>query len=129
MKITAAQYAQSWYQILHEAKDRDAALKSLLDHLHVSGQLKLLPEIVRLISEIEQRETGTTQVTVTSAYELSHDAIEDILKKTLGHTKAKVKTQTDPELIGGARVRTQNEQWDLSVQGQLNSMKNQVINH
>ncbi|MCW1929775.1 MAG: F0F1 ATP synthase subunit delta [Candidatus Kerfeldbacteria bacterium] len=129
MKITAAQYAQSWYQILRESKDRDAALKQLLDHLHVTGKLKLLPEIVRLIGEIEQKETGMTKVTITSAHELSKAIIEELLQKTLGHAKADVATLIEPELIGGARVRTQDEQWDLSVHGQLNAMKNQVINN
>lgn len=127
MNISASQYAQSWYEILSTARDKDSATHSLLQELHTAGKIKLIPEILRLMKAIELKKQGKIAVTVTTARTLPSETIQQILNATIGNRPAEVTMRTDTQAIGGAKVRTEHEQWDLTVSGQLNSMKQELL--
>lgn len=127
MKITAAQYAQSFYSLLQKAEDKDAVAEKMLHFLSASGKYRLLPEIMRLMKQIELRAQGKTAVTVTSAHPIDTQTLSDILKKTVGSENVELTTKLSSGYIGGARVATSTTQWDLTVSGQLQEMKKELI--
>ena len=51
------------------------------------------------------------------------DALK-LVKEITGHDVSDIDISTDPELLGGLQIETQNTRWDLSLRGQL-----QKINH
>lgn len=127
MKISASQYAHSWYTILSKAQDRDATAHTLLRNLNQAGKLKMLPEILRIMKKVELAIQGKTAVTVSSAHDLDPATIDALIAATLGTTSTEITVIKNPTLIGGATVRTENAQWDLTLAGQLNSLRNQLL--
>lgn len=127
MKISASQYAQSFYTLLSQAQDKDSVARKMLSYLEGSGHYRLLPEIMRLMKQIELREKGTVAVTVSSAHPIDTHTLSDILKKTVGSENVELTTRIVPGHIGGARVSTGSTQWDLTVAGQLQEMKKELI--
>ena len=75
--------------------------------------------------EVELDSRGLTQVTITSAHEVS----EAIKREVAHHLNAKNPTYTtviDPTVIGGLKASTLHAQIDITIQGQLQSFKRKV---
>jgi len=91
-------------------------------------RLPALCEIAELFSEAAAKSRGEISAEIISANELKvaeANAIADKLSKAYGQ-KITVKTRVNPELLGGLVVRIGSKQFDGSVSGKLQRLKNSL---
>ena len=91
-------------------------------------RLSLLPairsEYVRLLAEKD----SSSEIEVTSAYELTEEQMDSITKRLEKRYSKNivVRSKLDPNLIGGFSVKCGDEVIDLSIKGRLNKLINQI---
>ena len=94
------------------------------------GREDVLPEIAKSFFEQYNEYKGITEVVVISAQPLNEDSLEKIKIKLVesGTTKANIHlvTRVDPTLIGGFILEYNNNQYDASVRGKLNKLRNKL---
>ena len=96
------------------------------------GREDVLPDIVESFFEQYNDYKDITNVVVVSAKPLNKESlvkIENKIKES-GTTKANInlETKVDPSLIGGFILDYNNMQYDASVRGKLNKLKNKLVN-
>jgi len=92
-----------------------------------ADRLDVAPEIHDLFESKKAREIGLSQVSVTTAWELSEEqqsAIRDVMSKRLG-TRIEISSEVDSSLIGGAIIRAGDSVIDVSLRGRLNDLTNE----
>ena len=91
-------------------------------------RLSLLPairsEYVRLLAEKD----SSSEIEVTSAYELTEEQMDSITKRLEKRYSKNivVRSKLDTNLIGGFSVKCGDEVIDLSIKGRLNKLINQI---
>lgn len=98
--------------------------KNFLFALSENDRLKLLPSIAELFEVLKAQLEHTVEVEVESAFELGNeqqDKLAQALSKKLDR-QVNLKAKTNPELIGGAVIRTQDLVIDASVRGKLSKL-------
>ncbi|MBY5958232.1 ATP synthase F1 subunit delta [Membranicola marinus] len=96
------------------------------------GREDVLPDMVDTFFQQYNEYKGITQVVVTSAKPLDAKTLDRIKEKVKasGTTKPNIEIQTkvDPNLIGGFILEYNNKQYDASVRGKLNKLKQKLVN-
>lgn len=96
------------------------------------GREDVLPDITQTFFEQYNEYKGITNVVVISAQRLSESSLDRIKEKLIasGTTKNNInlETKVDPSLIGGFVLEYNNNQYDASVRGKLNKLKNKLVN-
>jgi F-type H+-transporting ATPase subunit delta len=90
-----------------------------------------LDEVYRLFREMILDEKNTTVAEVETAYPLS-DEQKNLLIKSLENQyskKIKIDEVINQSLLAGIKISINNEVTDYSVRYKLNSMKEQIINN
>jgi len=90
-----------------------------------NGRLSALPEIAAQYRDHLNKQNGSSDAVVYSAYEIDAAAlaqVKDVLQKRFGRT-LNVSVKLEPELIGGIRVVVGDEVLDTSVKARLDQMK------
>ena len=85
-------------------------------------QIKTARQVVamcggREIEEIESRESGISQATVVSAYDITQKDAEKIAEKTINSKNIITTLKIDDQMIGGVIVETKNKRWENSGGG------------
>jgi F-type H+-transporting ATPase subunit delta len=98
--------------------------KNFLRLLLRNGRAELIPEISALFEELKERNEGTVEANVASAYPLTDEQLAALVAKLESRFKRKIvaRSTVDPELIGGAVIRVGDEVLDGSVRGKLDAM-------
>lgn len=124
MRLTPKYYAQAWFAALSESKPEDWSTISqrVLQHVYKHGNVKWLPEIVRLVSALQHKQAGTVPVTVRTARSLDAALLKQLVSAVLPTANTVIEQQVDTRVIGGAQIETTDQRWDLSIQGQLNQL-------
>jgi F0F1-type ATP synthase delta subunit len=124
MRLTPKYYAQAWFSALNEtdSKQWSEVSQRMLEHVYKHGNVKWLPEIVRLVTNLQHEHAGTTAVTVKTAHELDGQLITRLVQAVLPNVKAVIEQTIDTRVIGGIQIETTNQRWDLSVKGQLTQL-------
>jgi F-type H+-transporting ATPase subunit delta len=87
----------------------------------------LLPEIIRQFRLLRDARDGILDVTVRSAVPLAREQEQlllDQLRRVTGK-QPRIRTVTDPSLIGGFAIQYEDTVWDGSVRHQLARMRRQ----
>jgi F-type H+-transporting ATPase subunit delta len=102
----------------------DGAARNLLVLLVHNDRLEVLPAIRDLFEQFKADHENQVEAQIESAYPLSDDQVQALVRRLEARTKRKVKAsvKVSPELIGGVRVQVGDELWDASVRGQLDTM-------
>jgi len=97
---------------------------NFLGVLAANRRLSVLPEIIRAFSAIAAAARGEVTADVTSAHALGEDQIEALRQKLEAREgrKVKVKTNVDPDLLGGLVVTIGSKRIDSSIRTRLNSL-------
>jgi F-type H+-transporting ATPase subunit delta len=93
-----------------------------------NGRLSVLPEIARHFEVRKAEHQGLLEVAVTSAFAMQpaqEQQLAEALKRKLGR-EIRITTETDPDLIGGFRLRAGDMVIDGSVSGQLSQLANEL---
>ncbi len=101
------------------------AAKNLLRTVIDNGRLAALPEIAAQFQSLVDAQSGVSQATIESAFELD-DAqvaeVKSVMEKRFGR-KLETSVVVVPELIGGVRVVVGDEVLDTSIRARLEQMK------
>ena len=105
------------------------AAKNLLRTVIDNGRLSALPEIATQFTLLVNRQSGLSDATVYSAFEMSAEQVNALaatLEKKFGR-KLNPTVEVDPSLIGGVRVVVGDEVLDTSVRAKLQQMHNALV--
>lgn len=111
-------------QDLHGEKLK-SALREFLKLLVKDRKLKKVEPILKDFSVYAKKTAGIHEITITSARHLHAETVKKI-KKIFGE-KTEAITNTDPELIGGIKIRLEDKIFDATIKTQLNQLKNKLI--
>ena len=124
MKYSAPQYAKALLALVEEAprhKEREA-MRQFFKTLASQGALQLLPEIVREVGEIRQKEKGLRAVSVFAPERESELSIKRKLK-----FKSAVTLHKDVRLKGGAVVESEGLLVDNSIAMRMRRLRRALI--
>jgi F-type H+-transporting ATPase subunit delta len=101
-------------------------LKILIDN----GRTEVLEDVVPRYEDLVEEYQGKVEVKLTTAVELSEEML-DRFKSRLGEIldgrEVMLETYVDPNLVGGAVVRVEEKQIDGSVRGQLQGLRQKML--
>lgn len=106
---------------------KDSFTPEMVRFLRLLGQFKrlnLLRDIVKIFKEMKSRAEQVVNVELISAFPLDHNEMQsfkDKLKYRLG-CDVSLNSSTDPAIIGGAIIRTEDLVMDGSIRGKLNKL-------
>mgnify|MGYP001340979749 CR=1 FL=1 len=109
----------------------DQVEKKTINFIKVLGEskrLSLIPSISKEYTKLMANKEETSEVVVTSAYELTKEQKEKIssgLKKRYGDNVS-FATKIDPSLIGGFSTKNGDEVIDFSIKGKIEKLKNKI---
>lgn len=101
-------------------------LKVLLDN----DRTEIVEEVVPPFEARVREYQGKVEVELTTAVELSEEEISEVrdrLGKILEGREVELETHVDPNLVGGAVFRVGERRMDSSVRGQLQSLRNKML--
>ena len=101
------------------------AAKELAAYLIETGRVRELDLIVRDI-ESALISRGVLLADVTSSRKLSGDAMKEItsyLKNQTGATTVHIRSEIDPDVLGGVRIATPDGELDATLRHRLNQLK------
>jgi F0F1-type ATP synthase delta subunit len=104
--------------------------KEVAAYMLSEGRINELDALLRDIMAI-RADNGLVEASVVSAHSLNAaltSQVSKLIKKlSPGAKKIIINQQTDPEIIGGLKISTPNQQLDISLKGKLNRFK-QLVN-
>ena len=101
-------------------------LKLLIDN----GRTESLEDIVPRYEDLVEEYQGKVEVDLTTAVELSDETLDRVrsrLGEILDGREVMLETHVDPNLLGGAVVRVGEKQIDRSLRGQLQGLREQML--
>lgn len=124
-KEPRATIAQAIASQLRDATDMTQVAQSVAAYLVSEGRESDLESIMRDVMRV-RRQDGTLEVDVQTAH--GQDAalqgeLIDMIRREFPADHLVADTTVRPELIGGVRIATADEQLDLSVRGKLDTFK------
>ena len=126
-QLTATQKAEVCLSLLDNQLDEK--LKNLIRLLADNGRLSTFPDIALLFSEYRAATEKILDVEVSSPIELNAEYQAQLVKALNEKLNNKVilKTNVDPDLIGGLVIRANDWVFDASIRGQFERIK-QALN-
>jgi F-type H+-transporting ATPase subunit delta len=102
---------------------------SFLVMLAMKNRLELLDEITGYLKTLAMEEKGEAVAEVTSASELSADAVKKLEEALSGITgkKITVVVTVDKSILGGVVAKVGSTLYDASIQGQINKIRDRLI--
>jgi F-type H+-transporting ATPase subunit delta len=103
---------------------------NFLKVLSDNGREEILEEVLVRYEELVKEHLGKVEVEVTTAMELSEeelDRIRERLGRILEGREVILQTRVDPDLLGGAVFRFGERRLDSSVRGQLQSLREEML--
>ncbi len=104
--------------------------RNFLKLLSDNGREEILEEVLLRYEELVKEHLGKIEVEVTTAVELSDEEL-DRLKERLGRIlegrEVILETRVDPDLLGGAVFRFGGRMVDGSVRGQLQNLREEML--
>lgn len=94
-----------------------------------NGRLEFLADILVFLPEHWNEEKGVSTFEVSSVVPLSESQKERLKAKLkqLEQKPVSLKFRTDPSLVGGLSVRRENIIYDVSIRGNLDRLKEKII--
>jgi F-type H+-transporting ATPase subunit delta len=115
-----------------DALTEDMALstRNFLKVLSDNGREEIVEEVLARYEELVKEHLGRVEVQVTTAVELSEEEqerISDRLGNVLEGREVILHTSVNPDLLGGAVFRFGGRMLDSSVRGQLQSLREEML--
>jgi F-type H+-transporting ATPase subunit delta len=111
-------------------EEMTASTRNFLKVLIDNSRAEILEDVVPRYEDLVEEYQGKVEVELTTAVELS-DEMVDRFKSRLGEIlngrEVMLETNVDPDLVGGAVVRVGEKQIDGSVRGQLQGLREQML--
>lgn len=110
---------------LRDTTDMTQVAQSVAAYLVSEGRESDLESIMRDVMRI-RRQDGTLEVDVQTAHDQNptlQSELIDMIRQEFPADHLLADTTLRPELVGGVRITTADEQLDLSVRGKLDTFK------
>jgi len=93
-----------------------------------SKRISLIPHISKEYKRLLSGTKGSSEVLITSAFELSEEQVDKITESLKGRygDSLTVEQVIDKSLIGGFSIKCGDEVTDYSVKGKLEKLRNQI---
>ena len=93
-----------------------------------SKRISLIPHISKEYKKLLSGTKGSSEVYITSAFELSEEQVDKITESLKGRygDSLTVEQDIDKSLIGGFSIKCGDEVTDYSVKGKLEKLRNQI---
>lgn len=101
----------------------------LFDLLIDRGRIAELPEVIARFHALAEARADAVEAVVETARELDEPArkeLEAAVRRLAGDRPVRLKVRTNPELVGGVRVRIADRVFDASVAGKLARLRRAV---
>lgn len=127
MHITAKQYATALFSAVTDHPSQTADIfKQLLQKMYQAGDWHLVAEMYREFERAVAAANNSTTVVVKSARSLDKNMVNEIVQQLINAQNTEIEYVEDPTLIGGLRIQTENQRWDLSLRGQLQQLEHNL---
>lgn len=129
MRLTPKVYATAWFAALTTAlpEQRPNINKAWLNRLRREGKFAWLSRVLSQMREIEDHQLGIHRIHVTVAHELPREFVQQTVKTVLGLEQVVIDVLIDPKIAGGLVIETPNERWNVSLQVQLQELKQRLL--
>jgi F-type H+-transporting ATPase subunit delta len=109
--------------------DADELVRNFLLLTAEKGRVGDIEEIAREFERLVAREERRLDVELTTAYELSDDEAQDLIRQIeqASGRKVEAKRRVDPNLIGGLVLQAGSLRLDASVRGRLNRLRRELV--
>lgn len=107
----------------------DEKTKNVLERLIAEGAFTALSVFIRFLNKFYAERKRLLKATILSPISVDGGMIERISNalRNITQRDVTVDVTVDPGLLGGIVVRFDNTVYDLSLKGQLNLLKNEII--
>ncbi|USS87709.1 ATP synthase F1 subunit delta [Fructilactobacillus hinvesii] len=106
------------------------AVQNLLKMLFDYGRISDLAAVVAEFKRLYDQKHGIVTATVTTAVPLSqdqHDQLAQTFAKRVNAKQVQLQEQTDPDIIGGVVLRSENIVFDGSIKTKIDKMKRLLL--
>ena len=106
----------------------DTKTSNFVRVLGESKRISLIPHISKEYKKLLSGTKGSSEVYITSAFELSEEQVDKITESLKGRygDSLTVEQVIDKSLIGGFSIKCGDEVTDYSVKGKLEKLRNQI---
>lgn len=120
------------YQSLKEKDKKETAVivENFLLYLKQHHYLYLLKDILEALKELDNEAHNVLAVEISSVHPLSKEtvnAIDKYLQKNLNKTVS-IEEKIDSNLLGGLKIKYQDQVLDLSIKQQINNLNKSLVN-
>lgn len=125
-KKTNKQYAQILFEAIKgtKAHHTEEIIKNFIQLLVKDRKLKQAEKIIEEFERYSKKQEGIEEITVVTARPIDDKVLNEI-KKVFGH-KVEAQVETDPSIIGGVIVKTQDKILDGSLRTSIKNLKNKL---
>ena len=111
------------------AGDAEELVRNFLLLTAEKGRIGEIEEIAREFERLVAREERRLDVELTTAYELSDEEAQDLIRQIEQASGRKVEAtrRVDPSLIGGLVLQAGSLRLDASVRGRLNRLRRELV--
>ena len=109
--------------------DADELVRNFLLLTAEKGRIGDIEEMAREFERLVAREERRLDVELTTAYELSDEEAQDLIRQIeqASGRKVEAKRRVDPTLIGGLVLQAGSLRLDASVRGRLNRLRRELV--
>jgi len=109
--------------------DADELVRNFLLLTAEKGRIGDIEEMAREFERLVAREERRLDVELTTAYELSDEEAQDLIRQIeqASGRKVEAKRRVDPSLIGGLVLQAGSLRLDASVRGRLNRLRRELV--
>ena len=125
MTANYKQIAQAITELMKSGESEENLVKSIAQYLSAERRTGELDKIMREVERLRLVNEDILEVEVFSAKGISAQ-IEQEIARLFSSSKVNVVKSIDRDLVGGVRIRTLDEQLDLSVRGRLKKLTNSM---
>jgi F-type H+-transporting ATPase subunit delta len=111
-------------------EEMSTSIRNFLKVLVDNDRAEILEDVVPHFEELVREHQGKVEVELTTAVELSEEKLDEVkerLGKILDGREVELETEVDPNLVGGAVFRVGERRIDGSVRGQLQGLRNKML--
>jgi F0F1-type ATP synthase delta subunit len=117
--------ASALYLAVRDSDDRTAEerIRGFAATVAGRGLAPVLGEVLKALPDVAMELDGIERVDVTVARPLAKDALDALLTKAgIDPKQSDVHVAVDPDLVGGATVRTKHRLVNVSIRGKLDQL-------
>jgi F-type H+-transporting ATPase subunit delta len=125
-------YAEALHELVSgkTAAETGAIIKSFVDMLVKKRMIGKSDEVIEAYRQLELKEKGIVEATVSSAQPLTKEAeekIKEMVGKEFGSKHVEIQHKIDEKLLGGAKIQVGDTIIDATLKGRLRELTNQLV--